>query len=65
MIVKFLFRFLCIAITGTFLAFIFGLIVSLPNIAWGCFGSIWMLLFMPWVVSPVMEEKITWLTLLK
>jgi hypothetical protein len=65
MIAKFLFRFLCIVITGTFLAFIFGFIVSLPNIAWGFFGSSWMLIFTPWVVSPVLEEKITWLTLLK
>ena len=65
MILKFLFRFLCIAITGPSLAFMFGFIVSLPEIAWAFIGSIWMLLFTPWVVSPVIGEKISWVNLLK
>ena len=58
-ILRILFRYLIITIIGTglVLVFVFESIFHPSQPVWMVIGSIWTLIFMPWIASPAFEER--------
>ena len=52
-----LFRYLIIATIGMALVYVFESVFQLSQTTWLIIGSVWTLIFIYWIVSPMLDEN--------